>query len=182
MSDVDWSPVFVYLYKIREKNHLRTPSLHVITVGLIPVIQIPRGQPEANEIPEIQQKETKNWNRGGIRPHYRSPAGAVLGANNIQNMPFNVYCSPESDSAWTAGHFGVQHVKIGQILKKLETKNRNPAHKIDTVDWKFVVSSWSRFLRISQQNTPPNFTKLLPHQAKTGIYWFQWLFGLFRVI
>ena len=31
------------------------------------------------------------------------------------------------------------------------------------------------------QKTSSNFTKLLPHQVKTCINWFQWLFGLFRV-
>ncbi len=61
------------------------------SVGLKPVIQIPRKPPEANEIPkiaEIQRKETKNRNPGGICPHYRSPAGAVFCANNVQSIRF----------------------------------------------------------------------------------------------
>ena len=52
------------------------PFQHEISsVGLKPVIQIPREPPESNVITEIQRKETKNRNPGGICLDYRSLAG-----------------------------------------------------------------------------------------------------------
>ncbi len=53
--------------------------------------------------------------------------------------------------------------------------------RLYTKTWTSFASVYLDKIANCSQNTSSNSTKLCSHQYKTCIYWFQWLFGLFRM-